>query len=87
MDRVAEITQFEQEVEHVMREQGVDRAEAITLVALRHGEILGDGDLLCIQPMTPERRRRLGLGRPPEEVLAELGELDEMQTKDPKTAR
>jgi len=86
MDRVAEATQFELEVADVMRDQGVDRAVAITIVGLRHGELFGEGDLLCIRPLTPERRRRLGLGRPPEEVLAELGELDDDQPKESSTA-
>jgi hypothetical protein len=78
MDRVVDLAQIEQEIEALVRDQGVDPAEAAAIVGLRHGELLGDGDLLCIHPLTEEQRRRYG--RTLHEVMAELGELDELST-------
>ena len=64
----------EQAILSVMRDLNVNRDEAIAIVGLRRGEIGGDGDLLSLRPLTAAQRRRLGIGRAPEDVLRELGE-------------
>lgn len=71
MDRVTTIDEFEQEIETVMCERRVDREEAETIVALRHGELHGDGDLLFTRPLTDEQRRRLRIGWSIFDVIAE----------------
>lgn len=76
MDRLTR-DQLEQEVESVMRERGMDRAEATVIVWLKHGETYGDGDILIAPKLSPEQRQRLGLGRSLRQVMADLGELDE----------
>lgn len=63
--------EIEQEVQATMRERAVDRDEAETIVAIRRGELLGDGDILFMQPLSDELRRRLRLGRSIHEVVAE----------------
>jgi hypothetical protein len=63
--------EIEEEIATVMREQGVDRIEAQTIVGTRRGELHGDNDILFIHPLTEEQRRWLGLGRSIHEVVAE----------------
>ena len=63
--------EIEQEIQTIMRNQNVDREEAATIVGLRRGELLGDGDILFMRPLTGEQRRLLGLGRSIHEVIAE----------------
>lgn len=70
MDGVAEALNLERDIERVMAEEGVDRAEAITLLGLRLGEVHGDGDLVSLQPLTDDQRAASGLGRSIAEVLA-----------------
>jgi hypothetical protein len=70
MDRVETTDEIELEIRAVMREQGVDRVEAETIVGLRRGELHGDRDILVLRPLTPEQRHALGLGRSIDEVMA-----------------
>ncbi len=70
MDHVTTANEIDQEIETVMSERGVDRDEAATIVGLRRGELLGDGDILFMRPLTDEQRRRLGLGRSIHDVVA-----------------
>jgi hypothetical protein len=70
MDRVATIDEIEVEIQATMRERGVDRIEAETIVGMRHGELHGDGDILVLRKLTPDQRRALGLGRSIQEVFA-----------------
>ena len=71
MDHSLECQDVEREIERLMTERGVDRVEAILILGNRSGEVFGDGDLICLQPLTDAQRRRLGLGRDFREVLAE----------------
>jgi hypothetical protein len=73
MDEVVPSEEIERRIEATMREQGVDRAEAIYQVALKYGE--WHGDLVFLSPLTDEQRRRLSM--PLHEVMRELGELDD----------
>jgi hypothetical protein len=77
MDRVMTTEEFEQEVRETMRSQGIDYDQAEVIVAMRHGEL--HGDLLCVRPLTDEQRRRQR--RTLLEVMAELGELDDLPTE------
>jgi hypothetical protein len=70
MDRMTTVDEIEQEIDTVMREQGVDRIEAQTIVGLRRGEFLSD-DILVLRPLSDKQRRWLGLGRSIHEVVAE----------------
>jgi hypothetical protein len=70
MDRLATTDEIELEIQAVMREHGVDRIEAETIVGMRYGELHGDRDILVLRRLTPEQRRRLGLGRSIDDVLA-----------------
>lgn len=70
MDRVTESVDLEQEVNQLVSEYGLERAEAITIVALRHGEVYGDGDLVSMRPLTEEQLARSGVNRSLREVLA-----------------
>jgi hypothetical protein len=71
MDRIETTDEIELEIRAVMREQGVDRVEAETIVGMRRGELHGDRDILVLRALTPEQRRAIGLGRSIDEVLAE----------------
>jgi hypothetical protein len=62
--------EIEQEILAVIRERGVDRIEAETTVGMRRGELLGDNDILVLRRLTDEQKRRLGLGRTIQEVVA-----------------
>jgi hypothetical protein len=73
MDEVVSSEEIEGRIEATMREQGVDRAEAIYQVALKYGE--WHGDLVFLGPLTDEQRRRRSM--PLHEVMRELGELDD----------
>jgi hypothetical protein len=53
-----------------MRDLGVDRDEAETIVGMRRGELLGDGDILFMRPLSNEQRHRLRIGRSIDDVLA-----------------
>jgi hypothetical protein len=72
MDAKPETTMddIEQEILAVMRDQGVDRDEAETVVGMRRGELLGNGDILFMRSLTDAQKRRLGLGRTIHEVVA-----------------
>lgn len=61
----------EREIQRLMAERGIDRVEAILIVGNRSTEVFGHGDLVCLHPLSAEQRRQLGLGRDPEEVMAE----------------
>jgi hypothetical protein len=74
MAKIAPFGLDEEAIQATMTERNVGRAEAIVILGLRHGDLDGDGDLLSLYPLTAAQRRRLGIGRPPEEVFAELGE-------------
>ena len=63
-----------------MDELGVDREAALVVLGLRVGEEFNDGGLASVRTLSDGERRRLGLGRRPEDVLAELGELDDEPT-------
>lgn len=71
MDGLTIADQTEREIEATMREQGVDRIEAAAIVGMRHGTEHGEGDLLCVRPLSEALQRRLGIGRSIAEVLAE----------------
>jgi hypothetical protein len=62
--------QTEALVQEVMRKYGCGRDEAILAVALEHGEVYGDGDLVCLHPLTPEQRRAIGLDYDLGQVIA-----------------
>ena len=71
MDRTLEQWDVEREIERLMTEAGIDRVEAILLLGNRSSEVFGDGDLVCLHPLTDAQRTRLGLGRDFAEVMAE----------------
>lgn len=73
MDDVVATDETERRIEAIMREQGVDRGEAIWQVALKYGE--WHDDLVCLHPLTEEQRR--DPTTPLHEVMRELGELDD----------
>jgi hypothetical protein len=77
MARRGTVDQREAEIQAVMDELGLDRDAALIVLGLRIGEVFNDGGLASVRPLSEEERRRLGLGRRPEDVLAELGELDD----------
>lgn len=77
MDPLVATDEREMDVEATMEQLGVDREVALIVLGLRDAEVFNDGGLASVRPLTDEQRRRLRLGRSPEEVLAELGELDE----------
>ena len=77
MDRVMTSEEFEQEIQETMRAQDVDYGQAEFIVAMKYGEL--HGCLLSIRPLTDEQRRRMG--RSLLEVMAELGELDDLPTE------
>lgn len=62
------------EIQAVMDELGIDHEAALVVLGLRVGEVFNDGGLASVRPLSDVERRRLGLGRRPEDVLAELGE-------------
>ena len=70
MDQLAQDLRLEDEIEAVMRREGVDRAEAITIVALRFGQVHGDGDLVSVRPLTDDEQERAGLSHTLDQVLA-----------------
>ena len=72
MGHLTAIEEIEREIEAVMRDQGIARDGAEVVVGLRRGEL--HGDILFVHPLTQEQRRRLNIGRDPEEVLAEQRE-------------
>lgn len=74
MDRLIGIEHFAEEIDRVAMDQGIDRDAAVIVVAMRHGDLVGD--MLCIWPLTDEEKRRRR--RTPREVMSELGELGEM---------
>lgn len=75
MDREMMLEKFEREVQETMIDQGVEYGDAELIVAMKYGELHGDGDLLSIFPLTDEQRRlhRRSLL----DVMAELGERDD----------
>ena len=85
MDGVTVAEEIEQEIQTVMREQGVDRIEAETIVGLRRGELFGD--ILVLHPLTDEQRRELRLGRSIDDVLAAERALHEEEHRSRATNR
>jgi hypothetical protein len=71
MDDLTFEDRFEQEVRKAMQDHGVSREEATLVVGLRLGEVYGDGDLVCLHPLTPEQRRLFGFDHDPEQLIAE----------------
>jgi hypothetical protein len=64
----------EEEIAEVMRTTNLDRGYAEEEVAMRHGEpVYG---IETLRPLSPDERRAIGLDRPMEEVMIELGEAD-----------
>jgi hypothetical protein len=51
----------EREVQDLMADFGIDRFAALAALGLLPGDILGDGDLYRIRPLTDLERRLLGL--------------------------
>jgi hypothetical protein len=73
MDRLIGIEHLAEEIDQVASDQGIDRDAAAIVVAMRHGDLVGD--MLCIGPLTDEEKRKRR--RTPREVMRELGELDD----------
>lgn len=71
MNRQIPPNRIEREIEATIRECGVERSAAEAIVGLRHGEMIGDGDQLCLSRLTDEQKRQLGIGQPIDEVVAE----------------
>jgi len=65
---------IEREIIATMRERGIDYGEAEWIVGLKYGEL--HNDLLYMGRLTDEQRRRHR--RTLLEVMAELGELDDL---------
>jgi hypothetical protein len=68
---------IEREIRATMRERGIDYDEAELFVGMKYGEL--HNDLLYMGRLTEEQRRRHR--RTLLEVMAELGELDEVITE------
>jgi RPA family protein len=73
MERLLGVEQFADEIDTVMREQDIDRDTAAIVVAMRHGDLVGD--VLIVGTLTDEQKRRRR--RTLREVMIELGELDD----------
>ncbi|HKG26593.1 MAG TPA: hypothetical protein VKB09_13155, partial [Thermomicrobiales bacterium] len=56
MDRLIGIEHLADEIDRVAQEQAIDRDAATIIVAMRHGDLVGD--VLCIGPLTDEEKRR-----------------------------
>jgi hypothetical protein len=78
MDRLIGLDHLTDEIAAVMRERGINRDEAVIVVAMRHGDLVDDVLIVGSQSEEQKRRRRMTLG----EVMAELGELDELREVD-----
>jgi hypothetical protein len=78
MDRLIGIEHLADEIDRVAREQGIDRDAAAIVVAMRHGDLVGD--MLFLGPLTDEEKRKRR--RTPREVMMDLGERVE-EPKDP----
>jgi hypothetical protein len=76
MDRLIGIEHLAEEIDSVAREQGIDRDEAAIVVAMRHGDLVGD--VLFVGPQTEEEKRKRR--RTLRQVMEELGELDDAPT-------
>lgn len=64
--------EIEREIASLVTGLGIEREVAMMILGLvPPPEVFGDGDLVCLHPLTDEQRRRLGLGRDPENVMAE----------------
>ena len=64
--------EIEREIANLMAELGIEREVAMMILGLvPPPEVFGDGDLVCLTPLTADQRRGLGLGRDPDEVMAE----------------
>jgi hypothetical protein len=64
----------EEEIAEIMRMTNLDRGYAEEAVAWNHGEpVYG---IETLHPLSPEERRAIGLDRPMEEVMIELGEAE-----------
>lgn len=70
MDHLTTVDEIEQEIQAVRRTQHVEYEEAAAIVGLRRGELVGDGDILFMRPLTDELRRRFCIGRSIDEVIA-----------------
>lgn len=80
MDRLMGIEQYSEEIERVMQEQDMDRDEAAIVVAMRHGDLVGD--VLIVGPQTEEQKRERR--RSLRQVMLDRGELeDESQPQEP----
>ena len=64
----------EEEIAEIMRTTNLDRGYAEEAVAWSHGEPAWD--IEPMRPLTAEERRAIGLDRPMEEVMIELGEAE-----------
>src|SRR5687767_15160571 len=71
MDHLSIDEEFDREVRQTMSDHGIDREEAFLIVALRRGEVYGDGDLVSVRPLSPDERRSIGLDLDPEQVIAQ----------------
>lgn len=71
MDNLSVDEDFDRHVLQAIRDHGIGHEEAIYLVALRRGQVYGAGDLVCMQPLTPEQRRAIGLEHDPEQAIEE----------------
>jgi hypothetical protein len=77
MGRVTTPTQFEIEVEEVMRKYGVNRGEAGVIVGNLHGDLTND--IEYVPPLTEKERKELGVGKTIRESMAERGELEDAE--------
>jgi hypothetical protein len=64
----------EEEIAEIMRTTNLDRGYAEEAVAWSHGEPAYGIETL--RPLSPAERRAIGLDRPMEEVMIELGEAE-----------
>jgi hypothetical protein len=72
-DRKRTLTR-EEEIAEIMRTTNLDRGYAEEAVAWSHGEPVWD--IEPMRPLTAEERLAIGLDRPAEEVMIELGEAE-----------
>ena len=71
----------EEEIAEIMRTTNLDRGYAEQAVALNHGEPAYG--IEALHPLSSEERRAIGLDRPMEEVMIELGVIDSRRIESP----
>jgi hypothetical protein len=72
MDRLMGVEQFAEEIDAVMQDQAIDRDEAAIVVAMRHGDLVGD--VLIVGSLSEEEKRMRR--RTLREVMVDLGEVE-----------